>query len=160
MRIYMSEAELLLVNNADGCTIYTIQFLSESDSEFERFYARFKDDAEYNPDLMRIVALINKIADMGALERYFRPEGKLKDGVCALPVLQSKLRLYCLRLSDKILVLGNGGVKKTRTYNEDDTLKGYVLTLQNFEKLIREGEKDGTISITANTIETDKTFDI
>ena len=156
----MSEAELLLVNNADGCTIYTIQFLSESDSEFERFYTRFKDDAEYNPDLMRIVALINKIADMGALERYFRPEGKLKDGVCALPVLQSKLRLYCLRLSDKILVLGNGGVKKTRTYNEDDTLKGYVLTLQNFEKLIREGEKDGAISITANTIETDKTFDI
>jgi len=156
----MSEAELLLVNNTEGCTIYTIQFLSESDSEFERFYARFKDDAEYNPDLMRIVALINKIADMGALERYFRPEGKLKDGVCALPVLQSKLRLYCLRLSDKILVLGNGGVKKTRTYNEDDTLKGYVLTLQNFEKLIREGEKDGTISITANTIETDKTFDI
>jgi hypothetical protein len=156
----MSEAELLLVNNADGCTIYTIQFLSESDSEFERFYTRFKDDAEYNPDLMRIVALINKIADMGALERYFRPEGKLKDGVCALPILQSKLRLYCLRLSDKILVLGNGGIKKTRTYNEDDTLKGYVLTLQNFEKLIREGEKDGTISITANTIETDKTFDI
>lgn len=156
----MSEAELLLVNNADGCTIYTIQFLSENESEYERFYTRFKDDAEYNPDLMRIVALINKISDMGALERYFRPEGKLKDGVCALPVLQSKLRLYCLRLSDKILVLGNGGIKKTRTYNEDDTLKGYVLTLQNFEKLIREGEKDGTISITANTIETDKTFDI
>lgn len=156
----MSEAELLLVNNANGCTIYTIQFLSENESEYERFYTRFKGDAEYNPDLMRIVALINKIADMGALERYFRPEGKLKDGVCALPVLQSKLRLYCLRLSDKILVLGNGGVKKTRTYNEDETLKGYVLTLQNFEKLIREGEKDGTISITANTIETDKTFDI
>ncbi len=156
----MSEAELLLVNNADGCTIYTIQFLSENESEYERFYTRFKGDAEYNPDLMRIVALINKIADVGALERYFRPEGKLKDGVCALPIVQSKLRLYCLRLSDKILVLGNGGVKKTRTYNEDDKLKGYVLTLQNFEKLIREGEKDGTISITANSIETDKTFDI
>lgn len=156
----MSEAELLLVENADGCTIYTIQFLSESESEYERFYARFKDDAEYNPDLMRIVALINKIADMGALERYFRPEGKLKDGVCALPVIQSKLRLYCLRLSDKILVLGNGGVKKTRTYNEDEALKGYVLTLQNFERLIKEGEKNGTITITANTIEADKIFDI
>ena len=156
----MSEAELLLVNNAEGCTIYTIQFLSENKSEFERFYTRFKDDAEYNPDLMRIVALINKIADMGALERYFRPEGKYNDSVCALPILQSRLRLYCLRLSDKILILGNGGVKKTRTYNEDDTLKGYVLTLHNFEKLIKEGEKNGTITITANTIETDKTFDI
>ncbi|MBQ4621818.1 MAG: hypothetical protein IJB28_04100 [Bacteroidaceae bacterium] len=156
----MSEAELLLVNNANGCTIYTIQFLAENESEFERFYTKFKDDAEYNPDLMRIVALIDKIADMGALERYFRPEGKLNDSVCALPVIQSKLRLYCLRLSDKILILGNGGVKKTRTYNEDDTLKGYVLTLQNFEKLIKDGEKNGTITITANTIETDKTFDI
>ena len=138
----MSEAELLLVNNADGCTIYTIQFLSENESEYERFYTRFKDDAEYNPDLMRIVALINKIADMGALERYFRPEGKLKDGVCALPVLQSKLRLYCLRLSDKILVLGNGGVKKTRTYNEDDTLIricAYFTELRETDKRGRKG---------------------
>lgn len=110
----MSEAELLLVNNTEACTIYTIQFLSENESEYERFYNRFKDDAEFNPDLMRIVALINKIADLGALERYFRPEGKYNDKVCALPVLQSKLRLYCLRLSDKILVLGNGGVKKDK----------------------------------------------
>lgn len=156
----MSEAELLLVNNTEACTIYTIQFLSENESEYERFYNRFKDDAEFNPDLMRIVALINKIADLGALERYFRPEGKYNDKVCALPVLQSKLRLYCLRLSDKILVLGNGGVKKTRIYNEDETLKGYVLTLQKFEKLIREGENDGSISITTNTIETNKTFDL
>ena len=130
------------------------------ESEFERFYSRFKDDAVYNPDLMRIVALINKIADLGALERYFRPEGGMNDGICALPVLQSKLRLYCLRLSDKILILGNGGVKKTRTYNEDEVLKGCVVTLQKFEKLIKEGVKDGSITLTSNTIETDKTFDL
>lgn len=156
----MSEAELLLVNGSEGCTVYTIQFLSENESEFERFYSRFKDDAVYNPDLMRIVALINKIADLGALERYFRPEGGMNDGICALPVLQSKLRLYCLRLSDKILILGNGGVKKTRTYNEDEVLKGCVVTLQKFEKLIKEGVKDGLITLTSNTIETDKTFDL
>ena len=45
----MSELELLLVNEADNCTIYTIQFLSETDSEFERFYNKFKDDAVYTP---------------------------------------------------------------------------------------------------------------
>lgn len=156
----MSELELLLVNEADNCTIYTIQFLSETDSEFERFYNKFKDDAVYNPDLMRIVSFIDKIADRGALERFFRPEGKYIDGVCALPVVQSKLRLYCLRLSDQILILGNGGVKTTKTYNEDDTLKGYVLTLQKFEKLIKECVKDGTVSITENKIETDNTFDL
>ena len=148
----MSELELLLVNEADNCTIYTIQYLSEDESEFERFYSKFKEDTEYSPDLMRIVAFIDKIADRGALERFFRPEGKYNDGVCALPVVSSKLRLYCLRLSDKILVLGNGGVKKTKTYNEDDTLKGYVITLQRFEQLLNEGVKEGTVRFTLNHI--------
>jgi hypothetical protein len=156
----MSEAELLLVNETKHCTLYTIQFLSENDSEFEQFYNKFKDDVEFNPDLMRIVGFFGKIADFGALERYFRPEGKMNDRVVALPVVQSKLRLYCLRLSDKILILGNGGVKNTKTYEESRELSGYVLTLQNFDKLIKEGVKNGTIIVTENKIETDNTFDL
>lgn len=111
-----------------------------------------------NQDLLRIVQLIDRIADEGALERFFRPEGKMRDSVVALPVLRSKLRLYCLRLSDRILVLGNGGVKNSRTYEEDDSLRGYVLTLQKFEELLREGQRDGTVTITSKTIVTDKTF--
>lgn len=156
----MSEAELMLVEEAKNCTLYTIQFLSDIDSEYEKFYNKFKDDLEYNPDLMRIVGFLGKIADFGALERYFRPEGKMSDNVVALPTVQSKLRLYCLRLSDKILILGNGGVKNTKTYEESKELSGYILTLQNFDKLIKEGLKDGTISVSENKIETDYTFDL
>lgn len=84
----------------------------------------------------------------------------MNDRVYALPVLKSKLRLYCLRLSDKILILGNGGVKKTRTYGEDDTLKGYVITLQKFDRLMKDGVKNGSISVIENIIETDNTFDL
>ncbi len=156
----MSEAELILVNEAKNCTLYTIQFLSNDESEFEQFYNKFKDDVEFNPDLMRIVGFLGRIADFGALERYFRPEGKMSDRVVALPVVTSKLRLYCLRLSDKILILGNGGEKKTKSYEEDDELSGYVITLQNFDKLIKEGTKNGTIIVTENKIETDSTFDL
>ena len=156
----MSELDLVLVNESDNCTMYSIQFLSEDETEFQRFYDKFKDDAVYNPDLVRIVAFINKIAEKGAFERFFRPEGKISDSVVALPVVSSKLRLYCLRLSDKILILGNGGVKKSRTYNDDDTLSGYVLTLQRFEQLLKEGEKKGTVKITATRIETNKTFEV
>ena len=156
----MSEAELILVNEAKNCTFYTIQFLSEDESEFEQFYNKFKDDVEFNPDLMRIVGFLGRIADFGALERYFRPEGKMSDHVVALPVVTSKLRLYCLRLSDKILILGNGGVKKTKSYEEDDELSGYVITLQNFDKLIKEGTESGTIIVTENKIMTDETFDL
>lgn len=139
---------------------YSIQFLSEDESEFERFYAKFRSESVYNEDFERLLNIIGRIADFGAFERFFRPEGKMSDRVCALPVLKSRLRLYCLRLSDKILILGNGGVKATRTYNEDDTLKGYVITLQNFDRLITEGVKNGSISVTENTIETENTFDI
>lgn len=42
----------------------------------------------------------------------------------------------------------------------NDTLKGYVITLQNFDKLITEGVKNGSILVTENTIETKNTFDI
>ncbi len=151
---------MILVNETKNCTLYTIQFLSNDESEFVRFYNKFKDDVSFNPDLMRIVGFINRIADFGALERYFRPEGKMNDHVVALPVVKSKLRLYCLRLSDKILILGNGGVKDTKTYQENSELNGFVLTLQNFDKLIKEGIEKGVISITENKIEIDNTFDI
>ena len=59
----MSEAELVLVEEAKNCTLYTILFLSEDDNEFEKFFNKFKDDVEFNPDLMRMVGFLGKIAD-------------------------------------------------------------------------------------------------
>lgn len=156
----MSEIELLLLDQTDNCTIYTIHFLTDERNEFEKFVAKFQTDGELNKDFRIIAKFIDQILDFGALERYFRPEGKIKDSVVALPTLRSKLRLYGLRLSDRILILGNGGRKETRTYDEDDILKGYVLTLQRFEELIKEGVAEGNVIITESEIKTDKTFEI
>ena len=78
----------------------------------------------------------------------------------ALPILKSKLRLYCLRLTDKILVLGNGDVKNSRTYEENDTLQGYVIDLQKFERLLKQEVRSGKVEITEKEIVTDKTFEI
>lgn len=44
----MSETELLLVSKSKGCTIYTIQFLSKSESEFENFYNTIETDENFN----------------------------------------------------------------------------------------------------------------
>lgn len=156
----MSEVELLLLDQSENCTVYTIQFLSDDMNEFEKFVSKFQTDGELNKDYRIIAKFIDQILDFGALERYFRPEGKVRDSVVALPTLRSKLRLYALRLSDKILILGNGGEKSTRTYDEDDTLRGYVMTLQRFEELLKDGVKDGSVIITESEIETDKTFEI
>lgn len=156
----MSEVELILLEEGNKCTLYSIQFTSEDNSEYERFYNKFIADAHLNRDLLRIVEIIDNIADEGALERFFRPEGKMKDSVVALPILSSKLRLYCLRLSTGILILGNGGVKTTRTYNEDESLRGYVLNLQKFEELLKEGKRDSSVVITERIIETNNIFDL
>jgi len=156
----MSEVELYLIQDGDNCTIYTLQFLRDTENEFEKFISKFKESAEYSEDYIRIAAFISRIARTVASERYFRQEGKMNDSVVALPVISSKLRLYCLRLSDKILILGNGGVKSTRTYDEDPTLKGYVMTLQKFENLLRQGIEDGSVTLTETTIGTDNIFEL
>lgn len=82
--------------------------------------------------------------------------------VCALPISSGKLRLYCLRLSDKILIIGNGGIKDTQTYNENNELNGYVIDLQKFDALIKEAVKDGSISIEETEIKgiNNKTFEL
>lgn len=46
----------------------------------------------------------------------------------------------------------NGGVKITRTYQEDETLIGYVMELQKFDALLADAIKKGIVSIENNII--------
>ena len=64
----MSEAELKLVTDAKNCTMYTIQFLSDDDSEFEKFYAKFRNELEYNEDFERLLKIPSK--DMSSHSTY------------------------------------------------------------------------------------------
>lgn len=80
-------------------------------------------------------------------ERNFRPEGKIRDNVAALPVFKNSLRLYCLRMSDSVLILGNGGVKTTQSYEEDTELNGYVISLQKLDALLKADIRNGVVRI-------------
>ena len=71
----------------------------------------------------------------------------MSDGVAALPVYKSGLRLYCLRLSDSVLIVGNGGVKNTQTYEEDEDLNGYVISLQKLDALLKADIRNGVVRI-------------
>ena len=57
------------------------------------------------------------------------------------------MRLYCLRISEQIIILGNGGVKSSRTYEEDSKLYGYILDLQRFEKILNKNIAKGYVKI-------------
>jgi hypothetical protein len=136
-----------LLSESEKATLYSISFEMDGTTEFEKFVAEFEMNATYNRDYQRIIAALQAILRIGSLERFFRPEGGMNDSVQALPIESGKLRLYCLRLSDQIVILGNGGVKITRTYEEDPKLYGYVLDLQKFEKILNENIKKGYVSI-------------
>lgn len=150
------------VEQGNSASLYTISFVKDDLSEFAKFMSNFKDNAHLQRDYQIILLALQRIMENGALERYFRPEGKYNDGVCALPISSGRLRLYCLRLSDKILIIGNGGIKDSKTYNENNELNGYVIDLQKFDSLIKEAIKDGSISIEETEIKgiNNKTFEL
>lgn len=146
------EVRLKTIEQSDNVCLYSICFDGSEESEFERFLATFKDNGTYNRDFSIILLALEKIIAKGALERLFRIEGSMNDHVSALAIDSRKLRLYCLRISDQILILGNGGVKTTRTYEEDPKLLGYVIDLQAFDKALAEAQRKGTVSIEKNMI--------
>ena len=132
--------------------MFSICFDGSEESEFEKFLNEFKDNATYNRDFNVILLALSKIIDKGALERFFRNEGRMNDNVKALAIDSRKLRLYCLRISDQILILGNGGLKASRTYQEDSKLSGYVMDLQSFDKVLLKAQKSGKVTIEKNMI--------
>ena len=141
------------------CSLFTLYIDGESRSEIEKFICKYTES--YNRDLNVILTAIKHMLNVGGfLERYFRPEGKMSDGVCALPIQSGRLRLYCLRLNDSILIAGNGGVKNAQRYEDCDELNGYVVDLQKLDKALKVAIKRGDVVIEENTMETDKTFEI
>ena len=145
-------ATIQTIGQSDRVGLYSILFEDKNENEFRAFMRKFKDNAVLNKDFQAIVRAIDRIIANGALERYFRPEGKMTDRVAALAIDSHRLRLYCLRISDQILIMGNGGVKETRTYEESKELYGYVMDLQKFDELLKQAQQNETIVIEQTVI--------
>ena len=140
------EYSIELLEEYENVNFYSIRMAGEELTELEAFFEKFPEGCEYDNEIDVIISWIDQIAERGALERYFRPEGKYGDGVGVIPIdVGNKLRLYCLRLSDKILVFGNGGVKETRSWQESETLAPYVKLLVDTSRFISSRIKDGTL---------------
>ena len=159
----MTKATIQSVRQTEKAGLFAICFEGESFTEFQKFIVKGHENATLQPDLQKILnALQHMMNAMGFLDRYFRPEGKMRDRVAALPIQSSKLRLYCLRLSDSVLIVGNGGPKTIKTYEEDSELNGYVIQLQKLDDLLRLAEAKGEITIEEASLSgvDDKEFDI
>ena len=154
----------------DSVGIYTFRFEKNPHSEFEDFMLRYKDaeDKFIKNDFDRIIKAIHKISESeeGAVERFFRTnERKMSDSVVAIPLdtLRRKnhdtLRLYCVRLSDRILIIGNGDTKRG-SYNSNPNIVKYTDDLAHIEKAINYFVRKNKITLNYNKIIIDDTVDI
>ena len=108
---------------------YVIRFKDEEDSEFDKFFEKFDGDESFTESFNIIIEWLNTIGDEGGLNDHLRNEG---GSLKAIPIVTSKLRLYCFKLNECIIILGNGGhkPKHVKAYQDDPELNKYVSDLR------------------------------
>lgn len=138
----------------DKVTFYSIRINSNEDLEADDFFGKSFDYKKFEEDISIISKVIDKMGEKGAEPRNFRNAGKSVDDVGAIPeyLYSSKLRLYAIRLSNEIVILGNGGLKTTKTYNEDPYLNDCVETLIKIDRYLKSRIKGGTVTLYKNQL--------
>lgn len=135
---------LELVIETDNVSIYSPKYDGETLTEFEKFMSDNGklSHSQLRKDFDSIIAVIKKMADdCGASENLFRLEG---GNIKAIPLCVERrrsgkigtVRLYCIRISDRLLVIGNGGVKTVSKFEDDPVLLGIVNQLRMIEHQI------------------------
>ena len=128
-----------LLEDGEKVSLYSPHFEGEEYSEFEKFLLTYRET--YPDDVRQLVYRLDIIKRDGAEDRHFRYEGTMRDRVMALP---SHLETTSLRL---YLLLGNGGLKQTATYQENENLHRQVRTLQKIDIELKQREREKVIVV-------------
>ena len=144
--------ELKELQEFEKIKYYTIQIENEDRSETQKFVDRFKE-SEYRFEFEVIFYHIKKMGEKrGADERFFRYE---REAHALPPYFEGEggnLRLYCIRISNDIVILGNGGVKTADTYQDSPDCKPHIELLLNFNFVFTQHVKEGEITIEEKNI--------
>jgi hypothetical protein len=151
-------------------TYYTIRSLTsdgepENLSETDKFYDKYDNPEDTNFDEFEVIVdIIDAIGyhKKGAEDCLFRFE----DAAHALPskrgyakrvleievIEDSGLRLYCIRLTNRVVILLNGGVKTTDTALTCPNVKQYFIMAQLVAKVIDSMFSERSIMINGGQI--------
>ena len=142
MKITISESPLL---SGTFATIYNV-IIDDGETLFDRFVAENIGESE-----VEVLDIFNSLRAIGHKTggrlSYFREnEGKLGDGVCAIfDQPDIKLRLYCIRYGTEIIILGGGGVKDVRAWQDDPKLNEEASLIIKIAKEINQAIKEKDI---------------
>lgn len=80
-----SKIKIELFEEHESVNFYTIRFQDE-ETEVDKFLDQFPEGCEYDNDIDILIKWMEQIGRRGALERYFRPEGRRNDDVVQYPL--------------------------------------------------------------------------
>jgi len=143
--------EIVYQEHGLGGALYSVRFEGEEKSELDKFLEDREAQASKEFDFL-VSRLEDMVDSFGFKEHFFKNrEGSIRDSLAALHYDNGPLRLFCLRWSSVLLIAGSGGIKRTRTYQDDEVLREAAETLQRVDELILARQKSREIVIDATT---------
>lgn len=160
MKCKLVKLEQLSGNEA---TLYSVLLENEQKTLFERFIDKHINS--FRSEIREISGRLRAIGtEVGAREGWFKHnEGAYGDFCCALyDKPNKKLRLYCIRYGSQIVVLGGGGPKNVRAWQDDPDLTTEMEWLKELAKELGQRLEDREITYTRDFLEFegDLEFDI
>lgn len=129
--------------------IYSVAVDGADDTLYDLFLK--ENNANYHVELTEITSKLETMSsETGFTDIFFKlNEGKPGDGVCAITDTKKKLRMYCIRFGNIILVLGGGGPKpkQIRAFQEDPKLLSENSLIRKVSVAMAKAIKEKTIRI-------------
>jgi hypothetical protein len=138
---------------------YTVRWEDNNLSETDKFIKKIlHQQTAYKTDLQEILTLIEMIGEeRGAKDVYFTrhedlatalppPSTLLVRGI-EIPFYENKLRLYCIKINENIVILFNGGVKSSQKVQDSPNLLMKFREAQIFARRIWQALNDKDIII-------------
>lgn len=150
----------------DKVQFYSVRELGSEYCETDFFLKRIIKDATFKKEVGELMTFVFDTIgnEQGAKEYFFnrleriatamppKKDGKViglaKANEFSFNIFNFKIRLYCLRLSDSVVVLFGGGIKLSKGRAQDD--KGVSMQFNNanrYAQKILDSINDGTICV-------------
>lgn len=153
--------EIVLYKSFEKVNFYSVRVEGEELSLVERFMSTFGDDKTLRPQLRKIIGVINLMGkDSGAKVSFFRAEAN----TFALPQKSTRyegpdgslshvmLRLYCLRVTDGIVILFGGHLKNARTNQECSNVLPHFNLAKKITRSFDDARLNKMIEISENQL--------
>ncbi len=139
-------------------TYYSVQFFEEQDITLFQEFLESHATEEFEKELAILRSWIRKIGEeIGAQERYFRHEAWRGGDARALPpparhlAGECKLRLYCMRVNERAVILFGGGFKTARTAQECPNTRPHFILANRLCRVIQRAIQERDIEIDSLT---------